>query len=323
MTFGWHMSENAEAASNGPRATKWYQQGSRVVYRGSPLERYVQAPPDRHSSVIRVRGVLVVLVLVSSLLPAPAAAVVAKAQPTPAAENCPLDYFGRIDLRCDNYSSRYVKQALIGGYYLDSCPKSLNMVMTLCDSSSPTKDARVWYQPKLTLDTADLEFPTRSPCVVKTGDVTSKKVSFARVAKKGAGAGYLMVNWGILGLDEVRISSNSSRGSWKPLKKVFKQRQVVGVDPCVSPFYEKYSYVNAWKIPAKQGRYVVSVGTFFGSGAICSGVIPIVCTYRSTSKIVETLRVEVVVTAKQVLIKQITCLIDNKVFDCDGPFFSS
>jgi hypothetical protein len=41
MTFGWHMSENAEAASNSPRTTKRYQHRSRVVHRDIPLLRYV------------------------------------------------------------------------------------------------------------------------------------------------------------------------------------------------------------------------------------------------------------------------------------------
>jgi hypothetical protein len=236
--------------------------------------------------------------------------------------DCPRNYFGQIDLNCDNYSVRYITRATNDGHYLDSCPENLNKFMTLCDPNSPTKGLKAWYRPELKFESAELEFPTKAPCVVNAIDTVTRNVSFARVLKRGAGAGYLMVDWGIPDLDEVRISTNSSKGSWKPLERIFTEVQVVGADPCLDPFFEKSTYVNAWKIPTKQGRYVVTVGSFMGSGANCSVLGGrVTCTYRSRSAIVETLKVEVVVSSKNVVVKKITCLMGTKVFDCDGPGF--
>jgi hypothetical protein len=263
-----------------------------------------------------------VLVFISTLVVVVALDAPLQAQQVPKVNACPLDYFGRIDLECDNYSKRYVSTALAEGFFMDSCPKSLNIAMTLCDPDSTEKDKKAWYRPALEFESKLLEYPTRGDCVANVGDLTVQNANFGKTIKRGQGQGFLMVDWGIADFDKVRVTGPRATGGWVHLVKVFKELPVVGVDPCLHSVWQNSTLVNAWPIPNKSGNYVLTIGRIASAGVSCSGPIGLIsCSYRSRSTVIENLKVEVAVSAKNVIVKRITCLVGTKIFECDGPGF--
>jgi hypothetical protein len=263
-----------------------------------------------------------VMMFVSTLVVAVALDTPIQAQQLPKSANCPLDIFGRIDLECDNYSKRYVPMALAEGYFLDSCPKSLNIAMKLCDPSSADKDKKAWYRPTLEFESKSLEYPSKGDCVANVGDLTVQNVSFGKAVKRGQGQGFLMVDWGIADFDKVRVTGPRSTGGWVHLVKVFKELPVVGIDPCLHSVWQSNTLVNAWPIPNKSGKYVLTIGRIAYAGVSCLGPIgSISCTYLSKSTVIDSLKVEVMVSAKDVIVKRITCLVGTRIFECDGPGF--